>query len=1191
MTNRNQCSWMGDNQTTLTCQLHDKNLNFLTNFHRNEHLRRLNLACFQPNIQIQLTQQQHGESSSSNGVGGGVTSSSSIISNSGSISHGVISENIKDIIISGCSVDIANLHKKLVSVKIHGGHVANLKLNVVQRWGDLKEFELCDIGMEAFQQGFFCPLYSLKYLNLTGNRIADVKTISGDCNHGIETIDLSRNVIRTLSNDGLSYFHYLETLILHDNHIYELKENSFRGVPQLSSIDLSYNRIKLLPNVIFKSTSKLRLINLRNNTITSLPHDIFDGLHELQSIDLSQNALVQFSLLPSQQQQMPNIISINLGYNALTTLPPTIERLEILNLEHNKLRNLTLPIVYPSLRRLILSSNQLTSIHDRIFSNVNSIEQIFFDSNLISFIANDSFLGLHKLNEISLNDNRLSTVPVSINYLPLLSSLDLGNNYFKKIGRKYFEMSKLLGLRLAGNSITSIEDGSFVKLRGLQVLNLASNMIEKLDDVFAPLQSLMALRLDSNQIRNISNNILSNLSGLVYLNISDNRIDKFDYHDLPAKLEWLEIRQNRLKSITNYYNIASQLTHLDLSQNEIVNLTDIRLTPKIKTVLMQKNRVLEIPVGFFTRYHTFEKIDLQDNLIRKMHVNSLSLSKSSRNTPPSLYLAGNPLHCDCTLEWMIKLSRIQKPQDYPILADFNKTDCTMEMRRGDPIRRIEELHTNDFLCGYTAHCFALCHCCEFDACDCKMTCPDGCRCYYDHIWSTNIVNCGSSLYTHIPERIPMDATAIYLDGNNFGELTNHVFIGKKRLEQLYLNSSNIRSLQNRTFYGLSSLKVLNLQHNEIKLILPSYFDLLTDIREIYLDHNQITYIEQSSFSELESLRKVSINYNRLKTLQFIQTHKIHYDIFLGNQFECQCQNFIGPVKHDKLMERIICSNSQSYRVFKTKCELNQTFVMEDVSFSMTGLIGGRYIAIIAAILVGVMGTILIIILTCFFRSKLNLYIHSKYGVRLIKQPLVVESLSDDQLDAHLLFTETDSNFAFTVLGSELKDFGYKIGLSQDEKILELSVSSSKRIIILISLNFLQNYANIKYRTFFQNLINRIQPSIRRLKIIIIIAAPVDIIMSEIYLNTLAHTSFVIFWGEKRFWDKLKFAMPDIKTARRKKTPDDKRVEYTYVTLNRSQGGDGSDSNQFENRLTKNSNHFYSTIGEEQTTNNGRAYFV
>ena len=71
------------------------------------------------------------------------------------------------------------------------------------------------------------------------------------------------------------------------------------------------------------------------------------------------------------------------------------------------------------------------------------------------------------------------------------------------------------------------------------------------------------------------------------------------------------------------------------------------------------------------------------------------------------------------------------------------------------------------MCPYTAHCFALCHCCDFDACDCEMTCPDNCTCYHDQSWATNIVECASAGFWEPPTAIPMDATEVYLPGNRF----------------------------------------------------------------------------------------------------------------------------------------------------------------------------------------------------------------------------------------------------------------------------------------------------------------------------------------------------------------------------------------------------------------------------------------
>ena len=58
----------------------------------------------------------------------------------------------------------------------------------------------------------------------------------------------------------------------------------------------------------------------------------------------------------------------------------------------------------------------------------------------------------------------------------------------------------------------------------------------------------------------------------------------------------------------------------------------------------------------------------------------------------------------------------------------------------------------------------------------------------------------------VPEFIPMDATAVYLDGNNFDSkaLINDEFIGRKHLTSLYLNNSQIKIISNQTFKGMQT---------------------------------------------------------------------------------------------------------------------------------------------------------------------------------------------------------------------------------------------------------------------------------------------------------------------------------------------------------------------------------------------------
>ena len=62
----------------------------------------------------------------------------------------------------------------------------------------------------------------------------------------------------------------------------------------------------------------------------------------------------------------------------------------------------------------------------------------------------------------------------------------------------------------------------------------------------------------------------------------------------------------------------------------------------------------------------------------------------------------------------------------------------------------------------------------------------------------------------------MDATEIFLDGNNLGDLKSHTFIGRKNLRTLHLNNSRIDRIENQTFNGLKSLTVLHLENNNIQ---------------------------------------------------------------------------------------------------------------------------------------------------------------------------------------------------------------------------------------------------------------------------------------------------------------------------------------------------------------------------------------
>ena len=83
-------------------------------------------------------------------------------------------------------------------------------------------------------------------------------------------------------------------------------------------------------------------------------------------------------------------------------------------------------------------------------------------------------------------------------------------------------------------------------------------------------------------------------------------------------------------------------------------------------------------------------------------------------------------------------------REFPSVKDWHQLQCTLNNR--GPLQNasiaLSQVRPSEFLCSYETHCFALCMCCDFFACDCRMKCSEGCDCFHDQTWSSNIIECG-----------------------------------------------------------------------------------------------------------------------------------------------------------------------------------------------------------------------------------------------------------------------------------------------------------------------------------------------------------------------------------------------------------------------------------------------------------------
>ena len=110
-------------------------------------------------------------------------------------------------------------------------------------WITLTFLDLQQSQISNFDLGFFFNMMSLSYLNVAFNKISSVGTIK--LTSPLKIINLSHNVIITLTEFELSQFRSLITLVLHHNDISVIQRRAFIGLEALYSVDLTNNPLAI----------------------------------------------------------------------------------------------------------------------------------------------------------------------------------------------------------------------------------------------------------------------------------------------------------------------------------------------------------------------------------------------------------------------------------------------------------------------------------------------------------------------------------------------------------------------------------------------------------------------------------------------------------------------------------------------------------------------------------------------------------------------------------------------------------------------------------------------------------------------------------------------------------------------------------------------------------------------------------
>ncbi|KAM9801473.1 leucine-rich repeat and fibronectin type III domain-containing protein 1 [Neosynchiropus ocellatus] len=206
---------------------------------------------------------------------------------------------------------------------------------------------------------------------------------------------------------------------------------------------------------------------------------------------------------------------------------------------------------------------------------------------------------------------------------------------------------KTVELRLTDNFITIIRKKDFFNMTSLVHLTLSRNTISQITPhAFLGLRSLRALHMDGNRLTVVKSDHFKGLINLRHLILGNNQI-----HQIAP---------------TSFDEFVSTIEDLDLSNNNLRTLPwdAIARMTNINTLTLDHNLIDHIGAGTFTLLTKLVRLDMTSNRLQKLppdslfqHAQVLSDAKGSSSSTLAVSFGGNPLHCNCELLWLRRLTR------------------------------------------------------------------------------------------------------------------------------------------------------------------------------------------------------------------------------------------------------------------------------------------------------------------------------------------------------------------------------------------------------------------------------------------------------------------------------------------------------------------------------------------------------